>query len=304
MRVASLILLLLTSCFPREAPLEPCFNRVPQASEVAHLPSPFPTLTTDERHQDWAVEYEVGVQFARELDLYRAVTSFKRALFLLPEHADASRRLELHYYIVLSYYLGDKHADAVRTFEESPLTFVDGSFGAFHDLALMLYDSYEALGDQSKARAVYQALESTDPQDAHFAALSMSLRNADLPVIERDLAPLAEQYAARCKSVQTAQTLSALCPGAGFWYVGQKQSAITSFLLNSLFIAATYQFFSRGYWAAGVFTSSLEAGWYFGGIYGAGEAAYDYNVRLYEGVADAALERGNLYPTLMLRWGF
>jgi len=115
--------------------------------------------------------------------------------------------------------------------------------------------------------------------------------------------PVLEQYCACAKSVGTASLLSALIPGAGYAYVGQRQAALTAFVLNALFIAATWQFFQHGYIAAGVFTASLELGWYAGNIYGAGEAAHEYNARLWERLANPALEQG-LYPALMLRWGF
>ena len=95
-----------------------------------------------------------------------------------------------------------------------------------------------------------------------------------------------------------------ILPGAGYLYVGQKQSAVTAFLLNGLFIAAAVHFFCKWEIAAGVITTSFEAGWYFGGIYGAGESAKLYNERVYEDLAYPALNRNGLFPVLMLQYGF
>jgi len=56
--------------------------------------------------------------------------------------------------------------------------------------------------------------------------------------------------------------------------------------------------------AAGIITTSFEAGWYFGGIYGAGESAKLYNERLYEKAVYPAMNRHSLFPVLMLKFGF
>ena len=103
---------------------------------------------------------------------------------------------------------------------------------------------------------------------------------------------------------QKPKTLNAFLPGAGYLYVGQKQSAMTAFLLNGLFIAAAVHFFNHKQYAAGAITLSFETGWYFGGIYGAGESAKLYNERVYERHAYSVLNQEKLFPLLMLRYGF
>ena len=79
---------------------------------------------------------------------------------------------------------------------------------------------------------------------------------------------------------------------------------MTAFFLNGLFLAAAYQFFHRGNVAAGIITLSFEAGWYFGGIYGAGQEAKYYNERIYERNASAVLNDSKLFPVLMLDHAF
>ncbi len=100
------------------------------------------------------------------------------------------------------------------------------------------------------------------------------------------------------------QLLNALIPGAGYLYIGQKKSALTAFLLNGLFIAAAYQFFHHRHVAAGIITTGFEAGWYFGGIYGAGEEAKYYNERLFEKNAATVLNDYKLFPALMMQYAF
>ena len=67
----------------------------------------------------------------------------------------------------------------------------------------------------------------------------------------------AHQYLSNNKSIQKARLLNAVLPGSGYYYVGQKQSALTSFLLNVLFSTAAYQFFDNGQYAAGIIMSSF-----------------------------------------------
>ena len=68
-------------------------------------------------------------------------------------------------------------------------------------------------------------------------------------------------YEKEKKSISKAQLLNTFIPGAGYLYVNQKQSAVTAFFLNALFIAATYHFFHKGHTAAGIITLSFESGW-------------------------------------------
>ena len=93
-------------------------------------------------------------------------------------------------------------------------------------------------------------------------------------------------------------------PGAGYLYVGQRRAAVTSFLINTLFILATIRFFEREDYAAGIITAGFEAGWYFGGINGAAGAAREYNERLYERHAKDTMVQGELFPVLMFTKGF
>jgi hypothetical protein len=124
------------------------------------------------------------------------------------------------------------------------------------------------------------------------------------PELQVSTKELLISYNKEKKSISKAQTLNAILPGMGYLYVGQKQSALTATLLNGLFIAAATHFFLHGHNSAGIIFSSFEAGWYFGGIYGAGEAAKLYNERVYEGKALTTLNQNKLFPIFMLNYGF
>lgn len=314
-RLLVLLPLLLTSCYHASVQIEPCLpepvHPKEMCSSAVFSDSPFPPMTTAERESEWGKEWVIGLSFAADFDLYRAITAFKRALILMPQ--EEGRRCEIEYDIALSYFLGHKYADVISTVEGGPLACVDDHFPAWRDLLLLLYDSYKHMGAVKKQECARELLEKCDHAVGRQLALLTMLETGDICALEQEgltdpsrgyLVNIADGYCSCAKSVRSAEMFNALLPGSGYWYVGQKQSAITSFLINSLFITAAIQFISHGYTALGVITFSLEAGWYFGGIYGGGLAAKSYNEHLFESYACKVAACEPLYPLLMLRYTY
>src|SRR5690606_15835888 len=167
--------------------------------------------------------------------------------------------------------------------------------------------------DTEKQARVIELMDKTFPDTGEELKVSLAIREGNLVAIN-DFASgfqhpsyldnLLVSYQVQKKSVATAQFLNALVPGAGYLYIGQRKSALTALLLNGLFIAAATQFFLHDHIAAGIITTGFEAGWYFGGIYGAGEEAKYYNERLYEKTASVVLNEYKLFPVLMLDHAF
>ncbi len=307
-----LALFALGGCYRVPDKIEPQVNYAVQDKYLQSLPPAFPPLSLNERKEPWGQEYLIGQKFAEHLDLYRAITSFKRAEFLLPP-TNRTRLEEIQYQILLSYYLGNRYEEVSQEFVHSSLYTADKKFSAYHDLLIIMYESYLEIGEEDKAEYVLRILKHHYPETAKKLELSTIMIEGNLSeirVAERCdpsktyLTELIKEYDGKKKSVHKAQAFNALVPGAGYLYVGQKQSALTSFLLNGLFIWAAVHFYSNGHIAAGIITTSFEAGWYFGGIYGAGESAKLYNERLYEEHAYPALNRNGLFPVLMLKYGF
>lgn len=310
-----LILLLLfavAGCYKVPDKIEPQVNFSVQDKYLKQLPPAFPPLNSSERGEPWGQEYLIAQKFAEHLDLYRAITTFKRAEFLLP--AGKPQRLEeIQYQILLSYYLGKRYEQVTQEFTHSSLYSATDTFPAYHDLLIMMYESYLEIEEEQKADYVFRVIEHHFPETAKRLKVSTALIEGDLDTlrtIQREdpskeyITQLLDTYESKKKSVKKAQTLNALLPGAGFLYVGQKQSALTSFLLNGLFIWASVHFYTKGNYAAGAIFTSFETGWYFGGIYGAGESAKLYNERLYEKEAYPILNKHGSFPVLMLRFGF
>ena len=307
------LLLFLTCCHPRSEILEPNLSFCPDPCLVRSLPPPaFSPITESEKRGEWVKEFYIGNQFAKEFDFYRAITSYKRAYLLLPKR-EFDRRQQIQFLIAKSYYLGCKYCDVVETFEGTELFDIDGSFPAYNELLLMLYDSYKQTRQCKKQAAVLQIIQSEDPLKANQFQLGETIEQGNLSC----LIPLSQEtsseaavsqfhscYCQNARSVKTAQTLNALLPGAGYFYVGQKKTALTSFLINAAFIATTWHFIDEGNWGAAGISGSLELGWYLGGINGAGLAAKEYNETLYNRLGKRVMVEERLFPIFHFETSF
>ena len=309
-------LVALTSCYRVSPKLEPKIatpmhpRQVEREQRVClNLPdnfstSPFAPLTPAEKAEEWGKELMIAHAFAEDFDLYRAITGFKRALYLLPPDLK-ERRLEIEYDVALAYYLGQKYVEVIHAVEATDLVCVDNAFPAFSDLLLILYDSYKQLGREEQACHILALIEKKSPHYAEKLTLLSAVQSADLPKLSQSgCDKMVSNYCQEAKSIRKAKTLNAILPGAGYWYVGLKETAITSVLINALFIGTGVYFIDRGNIPAAAVVLSLESGWYFGGIYGAGLAAKRYNEHLYEGYANNITKRDELFPSLMLRYTF
>lgn len=301
-----------TACCPNACILEPTINYTPPDCILEKLPSCFPHLSFCERQTDWGREMWIGDEFAHEMDFYRAITSYKRALILIPKE-ECTRRQQILYNILLSYYLANRYCDAIKIFEEENLKEFPATFPAFREMILILYDCYEKNEDYEKAELILKVIDHYEPEAAEDLSLASAIKSGDLGEVicqsstHRDSCEISKwisEYEFEALSVRKAQFLNAILPGAGYYYVGQKSAALTSFLINAAFIYASYQFFDRGYPAAGLITASLEYGWYMGGINGAGLAAKEYNERLYSQYSKAAMIQHKLFPILMFECAF
>jgi tetratricopeptide (TPR) repeat protein len=300
----------LIGCHPRSYLLEPAIHYTPQQKQFSSLPSAFSPLSQEEEILDWGKELKIGISFGRELDLYRAITAFKRVLILIPDNF-LERRLQTEFYIVQAYYLGDKYSDSIDYFEQSSLSSVSSSFPAFRELVILLYDSYKKTCQEEKREHLLRLIEKGDPDTALDLKLYSMISTGDLlkynecEFSEREgLQSFISSYCCSAKSVKKAQVLNAIFPGSGYYYVGQPKTAVTSFFINLFTAAAAYYFFEKGNWGAGCIATSLEMGWYFGGINGAGLAAKEFNQSLYQNLGKEFMICRKLLPVLMLEISF
>ncbi len=96
-------------------------------------------------------------------------------------------------------------------------------------------------------------------------------------------------------------------PGGGYMYCGQKQDALTAFIVCSLLFAAAYESFNHGLEANGGLFSMIGIGFYGGSIWGGIAAAHRYNKRAYESYIRNIEERVPRDPLVSLskseHWG-
>lgn len=296
---------IITPCHPKLIQRE---TRI--GSQQFHL-SPFEPLSQEELATDWGKEYQIAFVFAQDFDLYRAITSFKRAIILL-NRPKYHRHAELNYFLVLCYYLGEKHVEVVYLGELGLGSYFQPTFKGYSDLLVMLYDSCQKLGQFEKAEQIISLLEKEDLQTTEKLLFFSQVEKADfLALSERaaqdpssTLARLLYCYEKKKKSPCKAKVLNALLPGAGYLYLGQRSTAFTAFVVNALFIGATTHFFYHNNIPAGILFLSIEGGWYFGGINGAGLSAKCYNERLYESYFNKVCVKYELYPIWQLNFSF
>ncbi|MEZ5315323.1 MAG: hypothetical protein R3E91_03820 [Chlamydiales bacterium] len=266
---------------------------------------PFSPLSPEEKETDWGKEYRIALLFAEDFDLYRAITGFKRALYLIPNDLKG-RSQEIQYMIALAYYLGRKYTEVIYIVDSTDLGSIDSLFPAYSDLLLILYDSYYQLGKTDHASHVLNLIEIQDSEIAHRLTILEAIKKVDLNYLSLNPAYRGVfcGYHKAMKSIQKAEIFNAIMPGAGYWYIGMRQTAVTAFLVNALFIGAAAHFLHEGNIAAGVITLSFEGGWYFGGISGAGLAAKRYNEQLYCSYVGKIIQREELFPFMMLKYSF
>jgi tetratricopeptide (TPR) repeat protein len=291
---------------------EPNLTYFPNPVVIQSRPSAFLELTSEECRRDWGKEVRIAYAFVEEQDFYRAITGFKRALVLMP-NKERARRDQINYAIVQSYYLANKYQETIEAYESCNLENVQKEFPAIQELLIILYDSYKKIGEDAKACNILSIVQQEFPELAVQLQLSTAFLNSDFSEIRKtaafsphecDVNNLLDEYCCVVKSPERARLYQTVLPGAGYYYVGLKNAAISSFLLNTLFVWAAYNFFKDGNIAAGILTTSLETGWYFGGINGAGIAAKEYNERVYEVNGREFMRNHCLFPILMLQTSF
>lgn len=301
------VAMLLSGCVVNTGAFEPNIDFFPSPRVIDRLPSAFLPLTSEEKQQEWGRELSCGLYFAHEFDLYRAITCYKRALFLCEGNA---RSAQIEYHILEAYFMGCKYKEVIETYELGLLSQVHLDFPALKELLLMLIDSYTRLDMCEKAERIQWYLQTIDPPLEVKIEEYQAFISADFPTLyalaeeDEDLSSFLDTYQSSRLSVKKAQFLNAVLPGAGFYYVGQTKTALTALLVNALFTYAAIQFFDHGYVAAGIITTSFEMGWYLGGINGAGLAAHEHNQHNWNVQGKDFLIQKRLFPLLMFQYAF
>ncbi len=232
----------------------------------------------------------------QEGDYFRAITEYKRFIFLYP----GDKRVDRAALRITECYVRAKRfqeaVDSVRTFAAafpaSPLIPDAVYLKALAQKNQKKYDEaletlnalVQATTGEMHDRAVYQqglvALEKADWKSARnffshippASSLSPSARDLTLSLESADHLPE--------KDPDVAGALAAVLPGAGHLYTDRPRDAAVAFLLNAAFIAAAVQLFHNDDTIAGGIVTFFELGWYTGNIYSAVGSAHKYNERV------------------------
>ncbi len=183
-------LLLFLPIFSFAETIKPIVDFSVQDKYLQNLRPIFNALSAEEKSTPWGIEYQIGLGFAKKLDLYQAMTSFKRADILIGD-ASFQRKAELQYQIINCYYLGKRFHDVVDFFEGSILASTDRNFLAFQDLLIILFESYLKCDDLDRAKWMLHTTAKFYPELAKKLGLTQAICRADLFEM-RQLADLKE----------------------------------------------------------------------------------------------------------------
>lgn len=273
---------------------------VPQQAEINTLPSPFTPLSDAEKNNNVERELFCGIGFLKEGDLFQAVTALKRAE-LFAKDTQSSRLHQIEYSLILAHYLSRHYQEVIDTCAKSTVLKNQKTFCASNELQLMLFDSYLHKG-QWKDTA--QCIASMPPTQQRLTTNLKKYENYMRCTLEELPEDVYKAYVTQAKSPNKAALFNALLPGAGYAYTGENSTALTSFLINAIFIAATYEFAHAGQTGAAIISGSMECGWYFGGAYGAYLSAKRHNEHLYQELAKRAIMSEHLFPIMQFSYGF
>jgi TolA-binding protein len=234
-----------------------------------------------------------------EGDYFRAITEYKRFLFLHP--ADArSGRVQLQ--IGLSYQRGQQWDDARQTFEAiaqqhpdpeiraeaayliGETAFRQGRYAqAIADLRPVAERYGQTpIGERARYLLGWSYLRARQWLEASQTFATIDTASPLFPS-SRALAEAAREgeHLPR-KSPALAGFMSGIIPGTGHFYTGRWRDGTVALLLNGAFLAAGIEAVSAGNEAAAALLLFFEAAWYSGAIYGAVNAAHKYNLDLEE----------------------
>jgi len=300
------LLFFLSGCAPHVQKDHIPLSYYPTATERQAL-SNYPEETAPINHSSfWGKEMLLGRAFAKEGDWYRALTSFRKARFLLQldNALTPEREARLAWSEALVYGLSGKWNEVLSTWEQHREHFTINQNVLKEQWIILLYAAYMYEAREEEAESLCSLLPASSPivQKLHEWK-GLSFIQQEKPA-SAQATPLEKMVHSQMKSPTKAKVMNALLPGLGYLYVDQKQTALTSLLLNTCFLGAGIQLLHAHQPFLAIITFSFEAGWYFGGITGAGLAAEQYNEAMKTRIIQPYLQSQKSFPLLQIGIGW
>lgn len=245
-------------------------------------------------------QLEFAEQYFSKGEYEKAVAEYERFIYFFPED---ERTEQTMYKIGMAYFESREFKAAINAFgklmEASNFEFQVSNFkkqayfmiseshlklnetglavSNLRNLLMLANEANDAdVRDECAHRIGWIYLETGlwDKARAYFGQISPE--NRDKYHLEKLFVGLGERKAVKQKSPRIAGALS-IIPGAGYLYSGRYRDALTSFLVNSALMYATYEAFDNDSNALGCILSFVEIGFYSGNIYGSVNSAHKYN---------------------------
>jgi tetratricopeptide (TPR) repeat protein len=245
-----------------------------------------------------SVQLGLADAFLAEGEYYRAITEYKKFLFLFPGSEKAGTAL---FGVGTAYYRGEEYEPAAKTFAAVLEKYGKGAHAA--PSAYFQGVSLWKLGRVVKAEAALDRVGELDPA-SEYAPLSrigkslLSFEAKNVPGCREELARFLERYPGDPRAEKVRQTvalldregaiprkspalagaMSAVVPGSGYLYAGRYGDGLVAFVVNGLFIAGTAVSIHQENYAVAAIVGGIGLPFYVGNIYGSANAAPKWNI--------------------------
>ncbi|MEK7790337.1 MAG: outer membrane protein assembly factor BamD [Deltaproteobacteria bacterium] len=232
----------------------------------------------------------------REEDYYRAITEYKRFIFLYPKHSQSD---ETKFLIGFSYLKGEKWDAALRYFSA-----FSEKESRFSEKAEFLIGQTHFLANRHPtARTQWQEFLEKYPKSrlidaAHYQRGFSFFLEEELErsreAFKKVTAIASKEHAGKMieeidrwgdhpsRSPLLAGIMSAIFPGSGQWYTGRFWDGLSALVINGIFIYGIYASFDAELYAAGGILAFFGTGFYGGNIFSAVSGAYKFNRNIKE----------------------
>ena len=244
------------------------------------------------------VQLGLADAFLAEGEYYRAITEYKKFLFLFPDSGKADYAL---FGVGTAYYRGEEYEPAARTFATVLEKYGKGAHAA--PSAFFGGVSLWKLGSFDRAEAAFERVAVLNPA-SEYAPLSLigkSLLSYDARNVagcRMELARFLDSYPQDTRAERVRQTItlldrdevvplkspavagvmSAVVPGSGYMYAGRYGDGVVALIVNGLFIAGTVAAIHQENYAVAAIVGGIGLPFYVGNIYGSANAATKWNI--------------------------